>query len=119
MTSPPQERRRAARQQLIVDLFYDGAEGVGIAQTRDINAHGLYFNTLAIIPKGARLKLRVPVDPEREEYLVLDGIVVYSQPKVGVAVEFESVSAEVQIRLERLITEEQQRRVNEWEVAGV
>lgn len=119
MTSPTHERRRASRHQLIVDLFYDGAEGVGIAQTRDINAHGLYFNTLAVIPKGARLKMRVPIDPETEEYLVLDGVVVYSQPKVGVAVEFEFVSKDAQAKLEQMISEEQQRRVNEWELAGV
>jgi hypothetical protein len=118
MESQVVERRRAARHQLIVDLFFDGAEGVGIAQTRDINAHGLYFNTLAVIPKGARLKLRIPVNLEGGEYLVLDGVVVYSQPRVGVAVEFEGVDVAVRERLEQFICEEQRSRVSEWEAAG-
>lgn len=115
MESPTPERRRAARHQLIVDLFFDGAEGVGIAQTRDINAHGLYFNTLAVIPKGARLKLRLPLKPAEHEYLVLSGIVVYSQPKVGVAVEFENVSAADRARLELFISEEARQRMCDWE----
>jgi hypothetical protein len=117
MDSPAIERRRAARHQLIVDLFCDGAEGVGIAQTRDINAHGLYFNTLAVVPKGARLKLRLPLNPERGEYLVLDGVVVYSQPKVGVAVEFEGMGEAEMKKLESFIGEAQEERANDWEMA--
>lgn len=118
MNFPPVERRRAARQQLIVDLFYDGAEGVGIAQTRDINVHGLYFNTLAVIPKGARLKLRLPVNPEANEYLVLDGVVVYSQPKIGVAIEFVEVGEVAQEKLACFLSEEERQRLSQWEVIG-
>lgn len=118
MNPYPTERRRSARHQLILDLYFDGAEGVGIAQTRDINIHGLYFNSLTIIPKGARLKLRLPINAARE-FLVIDAEVVYSQPKIGCAVEFVEMTSEAEKVLEQFIEECNESRINNWEVAGI
>ncbi len=108
MSSPETERRRAARHKWFVDLFYDGAEGVGIAQTRDISLYGLYLGTRTVIPKGSHLKLRLPIDPERGDYLVVDAEVAYSQPGVGVAVEFVGMDEEGKRKLEAFITENRQ-----------
>jgi hypothetical protein len=105
MSYPEVERRRAKRQEWIVDLYFDGSEGVGIAQARNISPQGLYFNTLTVIPKGTRLKLRLPVDPEAKEYLVIEAVVVYSQPGVGVGVEFVEVGEKERERLEKFIAE--------------
>ncbi|MFN7949065.1 MAG: PilZ domain-containing protein [Blastocatellia bacterium] len=88
------ERRRAVRHKWLVDLYFDGAESVGVAQTRDISVYGLYFSTKTVIPKGARLKLRLPINPEEKDYLVVDADVAYSQPGIGVAVEFVGISQE-------------------------
>jgi hypothetical protein len=118
MEIPQAERRRSLRHQLILDLFFDGTEWVGIAQTRDINIHGLYFNTLATIPKGTRLKLRLPLTTTRE-YLVMEAEVVYSQPKIGCAVEFVGMSAEAQNILAQFLEEAQESRKQHWEVAGM
>ncbi len=104
MSSHETERRRAARHKWFVDLFYDGAEGVGIAQTRDISLYGLYFSTRTVIPKGSHLKLRLPIDPEENDYLVVEAEVAYSQPGVGVAVEFISLEEEGRRKLEGFIT---------------
>ncbi|MBS1812368.1 MAG: PilZ domain-containing protein [Acidobacteria bacterium] len=117
MEFPQSERRRLLRHQLILDLYFDGAECVGIAQTRDINIHGLYFNTLAVIPKGAPLKLRLPLNAAKE-YLVLDAQVVYSQPKIGCAVEFLDMGAEAQQILADFIEEAKESRMQHWDVAG-
>ena len=103
MEYPEVERRRAQRQDWIVDIYYDHSESVGIAQARNISPHGLYFNTLAVIPTGTRLKMRLPLDPEVKEYLVVDAVVAYSQPQVGVGVEFVGMSEEDKERLARFI----------------
>ncbi len=117
MEVPASDRRRSLRHQLILDLYCDGIEGVGVAQTRDVNTHGLYFNTLALIPKGARLKLRLPIDAAKE-YLVIDAEVVYSQPKVGCAVEFIGVSEATATALAQFIEEAKESRLQHWEMAA-
>ncbi|HEX4949216.1 MAG TPA: PilZ domain-containing protein [Blastocatellia bacterium] len=111
------ERRRSLRHQLILDLYCDGIEGIGVAQTRDINVHGLYFNTLTDIPKGARLKLRLPINAARE-YLVIDAEVVYSQPKIGCAVEFIGLSEATEAALAEFIEEAKESRLQHWEMAA-
>ena len=116
MDSSQNERRRAARHQLILDLFFDGAEGIGIAQTRDINIHGLYFNSLTVIPKGAQLKLRVPINVAKE-FLVLEAEVVYSQPKIGCAVEFIGMSEEAKSVMAEFIEQSKENRMAIWETA--
>ncbi len=108
MTYPEIERRRAKRYHWLVDIYCDGVEGVGIVQTANISPYGLYFNTSTVIPKGARLKLRLPVAPEAKEYLVLEAVVAYSQPKVGVGVEFINMDESKQKRLEEFIAENHQ-----------
>ncbi len=111
------DRRRSLRHQMILDLYCDGMEGVGVAQTRDINLHGLYFNTLTEIPKGARLKLRLPINAAKE-YLVIDAEVVYSQPKVGCAVEFLSLNEATESALAQFIEEAKESRLQHWEAAA-
>jgi hypothetical protein len=105
MSYPEIERRRAVRHKWLLDLYYDGAEGIGIAQSRDISVCGLYLSTKTVIPKGSRLKLRLPVNPEANDYLVVEADVAYSQPGIGVAVEFIGLSEEDAGRLDRFIAE--------------
>ncbi len=111
------DRRRSLRHQLILDLYCDGAEGIGIAQTRDINIHGLYFNTLTDIPKGARLKLRLPINAA-QEYLVIDAEVVYSQPKIGCAVEFLGLNKATETALAEFIEDAKESRLQHWEMGA-
>ncbi len=117
MEVPASERRRSSRHELILDLYCDGIEGVGVTRTRDINIHGLYFTTLALIPKGARLKLRLPINAAKE-YLVIDAEVVYSQPKTGCAVEFIGVSDATAAALAQFIEEAKESRLQHWEMAA-
>lgn len=105
MSYPEMDRRRAVRQKWLLDLFFDGAESVGVAQTRDISECGLYFSTKTVIPKGSRLKLRLPLSPEKGEHLIVDAEVAYSQPGVGVAVEFIEIDEESKGKLAGFLTE--------------
>ena len=86
---PEDERRREDRARLIIDLFFEGAEATGVASTRDMSAGGLYMNTLAVLPEGALLLLRIPWGSEQ---VVVQAKVVYSNPGHGVGVHFSGLS---------------------------
>jgi hypothetical protein len=87
--TPQDERRRYERSRLIIDVFFDGADLTGVAGTKDISAGGLYMNTQAEIPEGAVLMLRIPLQGRD---LICNGEVVYSNPGVGVGVNFQGLS---------------------------
>jgi hypothetical protein len=86
---PDEERRGEDRARLIVDLFFEGRDATGVAGTRDISASGLYMNTLAVLSEGTPLVLRIPL---RNEQVVVNARVVYSNPGHGVGVHFSGLS---------------------------
>lgn len=100
--NPLVERRQYERSRLIVDICFKGLEATGVASTRDIGAGGLYMNTQAELPEGARLTLRVPCG---NEHLVVNAVVIYSNPGRGVGVRFTDLSAEGRRMVERLGSE--------------
>ena len=96
--TPQEERRRHYRSRLIVDVFYDGKEGTGVASTRDIGAGGLYMNTKTPIPEGSVLLVRIPL--RNEQQIVCNGEVVYSNPGLGVGIRFMGLTDEARTLLE-------------------
>ena len=90
---PESELRLHDRARLIVDLFFDGADGTGVASTKDISLGGLYMNTQANIPEGALLTLRIPLGQD-DAQVVVNGEVVYSNPGHGVGVRFHGLKEE-------------------------
>ncbi len=97
---PQDERRRHDRARLIIDLYFEGHEGTGVANTRDISAGGLYMNTQTVLPQGTLLTLRLPLG---DEPLVVRSRVVYSNPGRGVGVEFCDLTNEQRARIEEAI----------------
>ena len=95
---PEDERRREDRARLIIDLFFEGTDATGVASTRDVSAGGLYMNTLAVLPEGTLLMLRIPLG---DEQLVVRAKVVYSNPGHGVGVHFYGLSEQDRAALER------------------
>ena len=91
------ERRREDRARLIVDIFFEGRDATGVASTRDISTNGLYMNTLAVLPEGALLMLRIPLG---DEQLVVTAKVVYSNPGHGAGVHFYGLSEQERAALE-------------------
>ena len=85
------ERRQHDRSRLIVDVFFDGKDATGVASTKDIGVGGLYLNTQAELAEGSVLLLRIPVE---QKQIVVNAVVVYSNPGRGVGVRFEELSAE-------------------------
>ncbi len=94
------ERRQHDRARLIVDVFFDGTDMIGVASTQDIGAGGLYMNTQTELPEGGLLTLRLPF-PEGD--VVINGEVVYSNPGRGVGVRFHGLSDKDRALMERAL----------------
>lgn len=84
-------RRTSERKKLIVDVRYEGGDGTGIANTRDIGVGGLYMTTSSTPAVGTQLMMSITIDgrPMR-----LGGTVVYADPGQGVGIRFKDVSSE-------------------------
>jgi len=86
------ERRQSRRGTLFTEVQYEGA---GIhAETRisDINLSGVFIDALSPLPVGAALKLKFTLPCGQP--VVTEGVVVHSQPRIGMGVEFTSLTAE-------------------------
>jgi hypothetical protein len=84
------DRRTSDRKKLIIDVRFDGGNGTGIANTRDIGAGGLYMTTTAQLETGTPIVMTISVG---ERTLDLNGVVVYSDPGHGVGVRFKDLDA--------------------------
>jgi len=87
-SSSSDERRSSDRKKLIIDVSFEGGDGTGIANTRDIGAGGLYMTTTAPLDTGTPIMMTISVG---ERTLGLKGVVVYSDPGHGVGVRFKDV----------------------------
>ena len=82
------ERRGTDRKKLIVDVRFEGGDGTGIANTRDIGSGGLYMTTTAVLDQGTPIMMTVGIG---ERTMNLNGVVVYSDPGHGVGVRFKNL----------------------------
>lgn len=85
----PSERRTSERKKLIVDVRFEGGDGTGIANTRDIGTGGLYMTTTAPLDVGTPIVMAFSVDGRELNIL---GTVVYSDPGHGVGVRFKDLT---------------------------
>jgi hypothetical protein len=85
----PAERRTSDRKKLIVDVRFEGGDGTGIANTRDIGAGGLYMTTTALLDTGTPILMTFDVGSRS---MNIKGVVVYSDPGHGVGVRFKDLS---------------------------
>jgi hypothetical protein len=86
------ERRQSSRGILLTEVQYEGA---GIrAETRisDINLSGVFIDALSPLPVGAALKVAFTLPGGHR--VATEGIVVHSQPRIGMGVEFASLKPE-------------------------
>ncbi len=87
----PTERRDSYRKKLIVDVRYEGGDGTGIANTRDIGIGGLYMTTTSELDIGTPILMTISVSSRTMD---LSGVVVYTDTGAGVGVRFKDVSNE-------------------------
>ena len=84
----PAERRGSDRKKLIIDVRFEGGDGTGIANTRDIGVGGLYMTTTAPLDLGAPIMMVFTIGTRE---LNVIGVVVYSDPGHGVGVRFQDL----------------------------
>jgi len=94
----PSERRQSDRRKLIINVNFEGGDGTGIANTRDIGIGGLYMITNTPLEVGAPLFMRMSIGGEE---LGLDGVVTYTDPDHGVGIRFQSLSEKNEALLKR------------------
>ena len=94
----PSERRHSDRKKLIINVNYEGGDGTGIANTRDIGIGGLYMVTNARLETGTPLFMRMSIGGEE---IGLDGVVTYTDPDHGVGIRFQAVSEKNEALLKR------------------
>src|SRR5688572_14955694 len=94
----PSERRGSDRKKLIVDVRFEGGDGTGIANTRDIGAGGLYMTTTAILDVGTPILMSLSMG---DRTMSINGTVVYSDPGHGVGVRFKDLSEDDNALLSR------------------
>ncbi len=85
------DRRDSNRKKLIVDVRFEGGDGTGIANTRDIGIGGLYMTTTADLDIGTPIVMSISVGGVP---MKLNGVVVYSDPGHGVGVRFKDVPSD-------------------------
>jgi PilZ domain len=84
------ERRSSDRKKLIIDVRFEGGDGTGIANTRDIGTGGLYMTTTAALDTGMPIVMSINIGGRTIE---LKGVIVYADPGHGVGVRFKDLSA--------------------------
>lgn len=95
----PSERRTSDRKKLIVDVRFEGGDGTGIANTRDIGSGGLYMTTTAPLDVGTPIVMALNVG---EKTMNILGTVVYSDPGHGVGVRFRDLSHDDEVVLSEM-----------------
>ena len=94
----PSERRTSDRKKLIVDVRFDGGDGTGIANTRDIGIGGMYMTTTADLDTGMPIMMTISIGAQK---LDLKGVVVYADPGHGVGVRFKDLNVGDEETLQR------------------
>ena len=98
------ERRKEGRVPAIIEVIWEEAAAKYEVRTSDLNTGGCFIDSIGHVTVGEiiNLKLRVPA----EDWIKLQGEVVYVYPNMGFGVRFANVSDSDRDRLERLVKAE-------------
>jgi len=86
------DRRQSKRAALLTEVQYEGA---GIrAETRlsDISLSGVFIDALSPLPEGVALRMVFTLPGGQR--VAADGVVVHSQPRIGMGVRFTNLTQE-------------------------
>ncbi|MGH9967774.1 MAG: PilZ domain-containing protein [Pyrinomonadaceae bacterium] len=98
------DRRKQGRVPALIEVIWKGASGRYESRTGDLNLGGCFVDTIAQVEIGeiVQFKLRLP----SEEWIEVQGEVVYSYPNTGFGVRFTNMTDSDRKRLEWLIKAE-------------
>jgi hypothetical protein len=86
--SSASDRRVAERKKLIINVRFDGGDGTGIANTRDIGIGGLYMTTTAPLEQGTPIVMTLTLG---DQAMNINGVIAYSDQGHGVGVRFRDL----------------------------
>ena len=86
------ERRQSNRDALFTEVQYEGAGVRAETRISDINVSGVFIDALTPLPEGAVVKLKFKLPGGH--LIVTEGIVVHSQPRIGMGVSFTNLTPE-------------------------
>ena len=97
-------RRAGTRVSVSLPISFRAGQTIAAAQTRDIGPGGVGVRTMEPLPAGTPLQLTLKLPGESRD-LSSYGRVVWSDRRVGMGVQFDRVTAEVQALLAELLEE--------------
>lgn len=86
------EGRRSTRAALFTEVQYEGAGTHAETRISDINLSGVFIDALSPLPVGAGVKLKFTLPGGHR--VATEGVVVHSQPSIGMGVEFTGLTPE-------------------------
>ena len=98
------ERRREKRVPVLVEVLWEGNTGRYDARTSDLSLGGCFIDTIGHVTSGERLKFKLRVSDE--EWIEVEGTVIYAYPNVGFGVQFMNISEIDKKKLEMLVHRE-------------
>lgn len=101
------DRRKQPRVPAIMNVVWEGANAKYEARTADLTATGCFIDTIgqATVGETINFKLRLPA----EDWIELQGEVIYVYPNAGFGIRFTNVSETNQKQLEWLVKAESYR----------
>lgn len=98
------DRRKQPRVPAIMDVVWEGATAKYEARTGDLTTDGCFIDTIGhvTVSETINFKLRLPA----EDWIELQGEVVFVYPNVGFGIRFTNVSDTDRKRLEWLVKAE-------------
>jgi uncharacterized protein (TIGR02266 family) len=86
------ERRQSTRGELFTEVRYEGAGVHAETRISDINLSGVFVDALSPLPLGAVVNLSFTLPGGQR--VATEGVVVHSQPSIGMGVRFTSLKPE-------------------------
>ena len=86
------ERRRSERKPYLTEVNWEGQGGHGNSRLCDIGLNGVFIDTMNPMPVGANLKFCFNL--KGCHLVATEGIVVQSQPAIGMGVQFTNLKPE-------------------------
>jgi PilZ domain-containing protein len=102
------DRRKQPRVPAIMNVVWEGANAKYDARTEDLTTDGCFIDTIGHVTVGEiiKFKMRLPA----EDWIELQGEVVYVYPNTGFGIRFTNVSETDRKRLEWLVKAEAYRK---------
>jgi uncharacterized protein (TIGR02266 family) len=86
------DRRQSTRGNLFTEVQYEGAGVRAETRISDINLSGVFIDALSPLPVGAAVRLSFTLPGGQR--VAAEGLVVHSQPRIGMGVSFTSLKPE-------------------------